>query len=1033
MANQIIVTSNNTVQVAIEPTPNVEVTISRTAVGTIANVPTANYANFAGNVVNAAQPNITSVGNLTSLNVTGTTTTGNLVVLGNLQVGNLVANTANYANFAGNAFAVAGANVTGTVANATFATTAGSANTANIANSAIVANSANAVAGANVSGTVANATFATTAGSANTANSATVANSANSVAGANVSGTVANAAYADNAGNANFANSATVASSANSVTLANVSGAGNIASINIDGSGSNVLYGNGIFAPAAGGNTANANYANFAGNAFSVDGGNVVGAVANANFAANAGFAANANVAVVANSANSVALANVSGAGNIASINIDGSSSNVLYGNGIFAPVATGNVANANYANFAGNAFSVDGSNVVGAVANATYAANAGNANIANSANTAGTVTTNAQPNITSVGTLTNLSVTGNISANVINANYVNANINLTNVDSVFFDTNAAVTLTTPGQLAWDDGDGTLQLLMKGGNVTQQIGTQEYARVFNAEATTLNKGEVVYIFGAQGNRLSVKRAQANSEATSFGTIGFVAESIANGQEGFIITSGALYKLNTNGLTAGNSVYLSPSVAGGYTTTKPSAPDQLVVLGWIERVSTTVGSIYVKVDNGYELNELHDVLIANAVAGQALVYNSSNLWVNGNPEQANIANIAYSVAAANVSGLGNIATINLDGNASNLLNGAGSFVAIPTSTANANYANFAGTVLTNAQPNITSVGNLSALTVTGTLTGNAITWSNLITYNGNIAVNDKILVQADLPGVAQVRNLGIRAGNISNVSASNTAAGGIFVNGGQSVSADAGNAFIARAGAMSMSGGLANTANGAAFSGACQLTPGAAISNNANATAGVLFLTTGAAIANNGNAIMGNSFIGAGSATATNGNALGQNFSFIGANARSNISGNAFGGNLLIIGGNAVSNVGNAISGNISITTGAATANLTSGTATVGSININTGIANGITANVLGNINIGTNGLSNAINVGAIGTPVNVAGNLNVTGNITANNLGNIATINLDGSASNVLYGNGTFATPPSGGGETLSPFLLMGG
>jgi peptidoglycan hydrolase-like protein with peptidoglycan-binding domain len=85
-------------------------------------------------------------------------------------------------------------------------------------------------------------------------------------------------------------------------------------------------------------NTANfANYANFAGNAFSVD------------------------------------VSNVVGIGNIATINLDGNVSNVLLGDGSFGPGGGGggNTANANYANFAGNAFSVDGANVVGEVANA--------------------------------------------------------------------------------------------------------------------------------------------------------------------------------------------------------------------------------------------------------------------------------------------------------------------------------------------------------------------------------------------------------------------------------------------------------------------------------------------------------------------------------------------------------------------------------------------------------------------------------------------------------------------------------------
>ena len=50
MANQIIVTQSGNVQVSIQPTPNVQVQISRAAIGTVTNVPTANFANYAGNV-----------------------------------------------------------------------------------------------------------------------------------------------------------------------------------------------------------------------------------------------------------------------------------------------------------------------------------------------------------------------------------------------------------------------------------------------------------------------------------------------------------------------------------------------------------------------------------------------------------------------------------------------------------------------------------------------------------------------------------------------------------------------------------------------------------------------------------------------------------------------------------------------------------------------------------------------------------------------------------------------------------------------
>lgn len=209
-------------------------------------------------------------------------------------------------------------------------------------------------------------------------------------------------------------------------------------------------------------------------------------------------------------------------------------------------------------------------------------------------------------------------------------------NGNIINANSIGFDTTPATVPTADGVMSWDDGDGVPSVQLKGGNTTLQVGTQEYARVYNDSGATLTKGQVVYISGAQGNRVAVKLAKADVEATSFGTIGLVAESIANGAEGFIIVSGALYKLNTTGLTAGAAVYLSPTTAGAYTTTEPQAPNQLVVLGWVERVHATVGSIYVKIDNGYELTELHDVQITSPTSGNTLIYDASvGVWKNAN--------------------------------------------------------------------------------------------------------------------------------------------------------------------------------------------------------------------------------------------------------------------------------------------------------------------------------------------------------------------------------------------------------------
>jgi hypothetical protein len=232
-------------------------------------------------------------------------------------------------------------------------------------------------------------------------------------------------------------------------------------------------------------------------------------------------------------------------------------------------------------------------------------------------------------------------------------------NGNIINANSLGLDTTPATVPTTVGTMSWDDGDGVPTVALKGGNVNLQVGTQELARVFNDSGTTLTRGQVVYISGAQGNRVAVKLARADVEATSFGTIGLVAETIANGAEGFIIVSGALYKLDTSALVAGATVYLSPTTAGAITTTKPQAPQQLVVLGWVERVDNIVGSIYVKIDNGYELDELHDVRITTPISGNVLIYDATTspigVWKNASITAGtgvSVTNGAGSVTIAN---------------------------------------------------------------------------------------------------------------------------------------------------------------------------------------------------------------------------------------------------------------------------------------------------------------------------------------------------------------------------------------------
>jgi hypothetical protein len=194
------------------------------------------------------------------------------------------------------------------------------------------------------------------------------------------------------------------------------------------------------------------------------------------------------------------------------------------------------------------------------------------------------------------------------------------------------------------GVMRWNDSDGTVDLGLKGGNVTLQIGQEQVLRVVNKTATNVNLLEANYqavrVTGAQGQRLKVDLAQATTDLLSAETIGLVTETIDNNQEGFITTSGLVRGINTTGSLQGETwadgdiLYLSPTTAGNATKVKPVAPNHLIVLGYVIHAHITQGSIFVKVDNGYELDELHNVKITSAANNNVLAYTSAtDIWEN----------------------------------------------------------------------------------------------------------------------------------------------------------------------------------------------------------------------------------------------------------------------------------------------------------------------------------------------------------------------------------------------------------------
>ena len=421
-----------------------------------ANVGNIGATNIVGTLSTAAQPNITSVGDLTGLRINGATAANGTLNAGNTSITGTLSATGNITGnfFIGNGSQLTGLNtagvsngnsnvnipsangnvnisavgntvlvVTGTGANITGTLSAsGNANVDNIgANNAVFTSiSGNgsgltAIAGANVTGTVANATYAVSAGSSTSSTNAAALLTTLTTTGTTyipfISAT-ANGNYAllsNAAFSANLANGAITATtfvgalsgaatSAGTVTTnaqPNITSVGLLTGLTIGNATANSVFGNGTITLNNGLITGN-------GNGLSqLVGANVTGTVANATYAVSAGNATNA----------AALLTTLTSTGTV------------------YIPFIS-STANGNYAHLSNANFSANLAN--GAITAAIFVGA-----LSGAATTAGTVTTNAQPNITSTGTLASLSVSGNANIGNIGTGIITASGNITGANII--------------------------------------------------------------------------------------------------------------------------------------------------------------------------------------------------------------------------------------------------------------------------------------------------------------------------------------------------------------------------------------------------------------------------------------------------------------------------------------------------------------------------------------------------------------------------------------------------------------------
>lgn len=212
-----------------------------------------------------------------------------------------------------------------------------------------------------------------------------------------------------------------------------------------------------------------------------------------------------------------------------------------------------------------------------------------------------------------------------------------------------YIDFNTSYTATQPiaGRLSWNSSDGTLDLGMKGGNVTQQIGQEIFYEVRNETLSTISNGTLLYANGvtAGSGRITAAPFTADGSVREVRLLGIATEDISNGVNGFVTHFGYVRDLDTRGNVAssiavgdetwavGDILYAHPTAAGKLTNVRPKHEISVAIV--IIRHAST-GVVFVRPTSYGHLDDIHDVNIntGSLAAGDLLVYDSSlDYWIN----------------------------------------------------------------------------------------------------------------------------------------------------------------------------------------------------------------------------------------------------------------------------------------------------------------------------------------------------------------------------------------------------------------
>jgi predicted heme/steroid binding protein len=300
----------------------------------------------------------------------------------------------------------------------------------------------------------------------------------------------------------------------------------------------------------------------------------------------------------------------------------------------------------------------------------------------------------------------------------------------------VGFDLTPTNTPSVPGTMFWSADDETVDIVMDAA-VTQKIGQETFYLVKNQTGAAIPKGTVVRADGTVGGsgRILVAPFLADGTFPSKFCIGVTSETIANGADGFVTAFGKVRQINTASYAEGTILYASPTSAGGFTSTAPQAPNNIVTVAIVITSSTNNGAIFIRTTFASNINQDEGIKITSPVANEGLFYNGG-YWINKTIASAlgyTPANAAttltingqtYDLSANRTWSVGTVTSVDMSvptgfGISGNPITGAGTLAltfaagySLPTNASQANW----DTAYSNRITSLTTTGTSGAATL-----------------------------------------------------------------------------------------------------------------------------------------------------------------------------------------------------------------------------------------------------------------------------------------------------------------------------